>query len=537
MPRSSGNSPHIPDTDLIQFADGELAVKAVTAAETHLRTCSKCRVRLDELKHGSDAYNRYHAQVLRSSLELPQEWSAVAARLRTLETPRNRLFPTILWATAAALACGCLVITWFLYREAPTRRMQEVSARAALVRIPPLHKLQVTASGHTWYRAATLEGKSERLTAGEGGLEETRALFVKANYSWDDPLSARSFAAWRRHLPSKRDQVLSIQDADGKNRFYRLQTDTPTGVLHMATLTLRADTLSPVRGVFHFERENHVTIQDAGEMPQRAEKLKAKNDQFLPRRARIREVGPREELRVFAALDAIGADVGESVTVELAPSKQQIIVEGLGLSSDREQQIRTALAPIPNTDARFRSRQATGLMSRSTASATSPPVSGDVPLRHTLEERAGGAQQFQAIADKALDASSTILQRAHALYVLAEKFSPPVAAQFGQPERETLRSLRRRHAIVVEQATAELRGALLPLLDTTPAADETQTQPDTSWQVGAIQLYEQAKLLDASLGRVLAGTYSQDTGQSIWNRLPDEIRRLEALAVSQENER
>jgi hypothetical protein len=356
---------------------------------------------------------------------------------------------------------------------------------------------------------------------------------VKANYSWDDPLSARSFAAWRRLLPSKRDQVFSIRDGNGENRFYRVQTETPTGVLRMAALTLRADTLSPVKGAFHFEHQNEVTIEDAGEMSEPPGKLETRNNHPLPRPALVKEVGPQEELRVFAALDAIGADVGESVSVDIAPSKQQIIVAGVGLSPDRERQIRQALADIPNTGTRFTSGQATAVVDRSPDTRTSPPGSNDAPLQHTLEQQAGGAQQFQAIADKALNASSTILQRAHALSVLAEKFPPPVASQFSQPEQETLRSLRRRHAIDIEHATAELKDALLPLLRATAAPDETQSQRNTSWEIGAAQLYDEAEALDASLGRILAGTYSQQAGQSIWNKLPDEIGIIGALARSQ----
>src|SRR5262249_40757881 len=150
------------------------------------------------------------------------------------------------------------------------------------------------ANGLSWYRPATLEDESaHRLATDERGLEETRALFVKANYSWGDPLSARSFAAWRRNLPSRRDHVFSIQDG-GKNRFYRLQTQTPAGVLRMAALTLRADTLSPVKGAFHFEHQNDVTIEDAGEMPEPPGKLETQNNHPLPLRALVKEVGPAE---------------------------------------------------------------------------------------------------------------------------------------------------------------------------------------------------------------------------------------------------
>lgn len=538
MGSSSSNLPHIPDFDLVQFADGEMPVKAVTATEIHLRTCNKCRARLDQLKNGATGYDQYHAYLLKPSLEVPQEWSSLAARFESLGKPRNKIFfPMRVWWAAAALACCVIVIGWFLYRGAPSRRMQQVLVRAAAVRTPPHHRLQVTANGHSWYRAATLQGEAGRhLAADQRGLEDTRALFVKANYSWDDPLSARSFAAWRKHLPEKRDQVLSVQDRDGNSRFYRLETEAPTGVLRIAALTLRADTLNPVKGSFHFEHQRDVTIDDAGELPSLPAAVETKNRPRVERPAVVKKVGPEEELRVFAALNAIGADVGEPVMVDIDPAKQQIIVAGLGLPANREQQIRQALTPIPNIALRFTSGQPLGLGNQSAKPGGSYATDNAAPLRHTLETQAGGARQFQRITDKALDASSTILAQANALYVLSQKFPPLVASAFDPPEQETLRSLRRHHAIAIEKATVELEDALRPLLSSTTAGmDETQSQQATSWEVGAGQLYEQAKLLDGSLGRILTGSYSQEAGQSIWNTLPDEIQKLEALARFQEN--
>lgn len=537
MPNLSGNSPHIADSDLIQFADGEMPVRAVTATETHLRTCSKCRARLDQLKSGANAYDQYHARLLKPDLEIPQEWSSLQARLESLEKPPIRFsLRAKMWWGAAALACCVIVLGLFLFREGPTWRMRQVLARAIVEQMPPHRRLQVTANGHNWFRAATLPGETTRHSvADQRGLEDTRALFVKANYSWDDPLSARSFAAWRKQLSNKRDQVLSIQDRDGNNRFYRLETETPTGVLRTAALTLRADTLSPVKGAFQFEQQNEVTIEDAGEMPESPAESETKKSHVVERPAVVKEVGPEEELRVFAALNAIGADVGEPVTVDIDSSKQHIVIAGLGISANRERQIRQALEPIPNTALRFTSGQPVGIGNQSEKPGS---YSSDnaAPLRHTLEAQAGGAQQFQLIADKALDTSSTILAQANALYVLSQKFPPPVASAFRPPERETLRSLRSRHAIAIEQATIELKDVLKPLLRSTNAGtDETQSPPATSWELSAAQLYEQAKLLDSSLGRILAGSYSQEAGQSIWSKLPDEIQTMEALARSQEN--
>src|SRR5215472_6219667 len=116
MLKHSRNSPHISDTDLVRLADGELPVKTLTATETHLRTCAECRARLDDLKRGADTYDWYHAESLRPSEELSQEWASVLARIRTLdERSRNPVFPrvTILWSVAAASVFGGLFIAWF----------------------------------------------------------------------------------------------------------------------------------------------------------------------------------------------------------------------------------------------------------------------------------------------------------------------------------------------------------------------------------------------------------------------------------------
>ncbi len=379
-------------------------------------------------------------------------------------------------------------------------------------------------------------GRGVRSAESRGGLEDTRALFVKANYSWDDPLSARSFAAWRKQLRDKRDRVFSIQDGGGNRRFYSLETETTTGVLRTAALTLRADTLNPVKGTFRFEQQNEVSIDDAGEMPELPREVRTK-DQLGRRPVIVKEVGSEEELRVFEALNAIGADVGEPVTVTIDSSKQRINIVGLGLSADREQQIRQALGPIPNIALRFTSGQPGGVGNPS-ANAGVYASDNAAPLRHTLETQAGGAQQFQLITDKALDASSTVLGQANALHVLSQKFPSTVASAFTLPDRESLLALRHRHARAIEQAIADLKEVLRPLSNSQNAGtNETQSQQATSWELGAARLYEQARLLDASLGRILAGSYSQEVGQGIWSKLPDEINKTEALARSQETAR
>jgi hypothetical protein len=501
---------HLADFDLIRFADGEMPAVKATAAETHLRACAKCRERLEQLRRGSEAYEQYHSQVLKPALPVPGEWPKLGIEF---EPPRHSFFARRL--AAAVLACCVLAGAWLVYRGRPEHRMQQVLAQAERAHTPAHGRLRISVNGHSWYRTASLHH------TGGAGYDETRALFVNAHYSWDDPLSARSFAAWRKQLPEKRDQVFSIENAEGRRRFYRLQTETSAGVLRSAALTLRADDFEAVRGTFHFEHQSEVDIEDASDAPQ-ALREKAP----IARPAVARHVTAAEELRVFAALNAIGADVGEPVSVDTDSLKQEIVITGVGLTSARQRQIRAALGSLPHTELRFDSSQLALDKEPQALETKSQPTDG-APLRAMFEAEAGGATQFQELSEKALDASSAILAQANALQVLAEKFPPDVESTLGSSDRETLGLLRRKHAEAIYQEASTLKDVLAPLLPQGNAAHE----------IGAAQLLEQARLLDGGLARVLAGSYSKDAGLEILSRVPDEIQTIEVLAKTQEGAR
>jgi hypothetical protein len=147
-----------------------------------------------------------------------------------------------------------------------------------------------------------------------------------------------------------------------------------------------------------------------------------------------------------------------------------------------------------------------------------------------LEEQAGGAQRFQEVIDQALDASSAILAHAHALNQLGQKFPPNVSTGFGPRDQQTLLAMRRRHAVEILQGVVELKSSLGVILGK-PIATETQSLLAASWEVGAAVLYQRAKALDGSLGQILAGTYSQEAGEKLLKRLPNDIQELESLAV------
>lgn len=536
------SSSHVSEENLARLADGEIQGGVANPIRDHLEGCVQCRSRFEQLQRGAAAYRTYHERVLKPSLDGFREWPELPFSA-TVEEAKNRSgFPAGAWWAAAA-TCAVLLVGLFFYREMPHRRMTQLLGRAAAMPSRAHRRLHVTSDGQSWYRPAVVHGGVGMAApqAQDFSIEHTRALFETANYSWDDPLSARSFAAWRSGLHDKRDEVVSLRSEDGRRRFFRLRTDTSEGLLRMASLTLRADTLNPVEGRFHFGDQGDVTMADSGDMPA-TQPSAISNKAAAPAHAAMVEtkVSPEDELRVFAALDAIGADAGEAVTVEVDSSRKQIVVSGVGISDERQQEIRKAVSQIPNTTTHFNSGEPSTSTKAIADTGTADAAGASAPLRHLLESKAGGAEPFQEIADRALDGSSAVLAHAHALYVLAQSFPPTVESTFGVTARNILRSLRHRHAAAIEQTTVQVRDVLGPLFDS--PANKTGGSGETEdlrgpWQAGAGQLLNESKTLDQSLSRLLAGSYSAEAGEDMFHRLPGEIQSVETLARAQDTSR
>lgn len=523
---------HLSDGDLVSFADGEANANRSAVVQAHLRGCAECRVRLANLQNAAAAYEQFHRHVLKPGLAAPlAEWPPLHLG-RAASTKQNMLFPKPAVWWACALAVACLLLTAVYFRaDSQGRQMRQLLARAAEVPSLPHRRIRLSVAGRSWYRPAVLPGASA------AGLEHVQALFVKANYSWDDPLSARSFAAWRNRLRQKRDRVTAFAARDGRQKLYRLRTETSEGALRMASLTLRAEDLAALEGAFEFENQESVTIADTGQDSggSALNRAPASPNQSSQTTERIEQkVSPADELRVFAALDEIGADVDEPLSVQIDPARQHVVVTGMGIAVAREREIRQSLMALPRAIARFDSARAPqqGATNRTSSDAYSADV--NAPFRHVLEERAGGAQRLQLITDRALDASNSLLARAHALLVLAQQFPPDVEAAFDSEERSTLRTLRHRHAIAIEQAMLQLEEALNPLEKRVEnnAGDSGGTieQPNTSWQAGAAKLFELARTLDQSVSRLLAAAFSQQAGEGVLSQLPKNAENLEALA-------
>jgi hypothetical protein len=528
---------HISDSDLILFTDQEMHADSAANAERHLNICADCRKRLNDLRSGAAAYEEYHQQVLKPAFDLPAiDWAAI--RHRPGEKRRKRSFwfqPATLWA-ATALASGLILSILYVQRSSRPE-MTELLTKAAAAPESTRGPLLLTVGGHHWLRpavyrrgeAAVAVPARERST-----VQHVHALFVEAHYSWEDPLSARSFAVWRYQLPQKQDEVTLIRGVDGKRRFYRVQTRTAAGILRTASLTLQADTYRSTAAAFEFQGEDPVELSEqpvegAGTARQEVQENPAEHPKVTETRA-----GPEDELRVFAALNAIGADVEEPIDVKLDAKRQHVVVTGMGMPPARQKEVENALADLPNTIVRFNSAQADRNAAPNNEKPDTYTADSRSAFRQSLEARAGGPGQLQTITDRALDTSNALFAQAHSLLVLAQEFPPNVELGLRGSDRQALLGLRQRHIGAIEYAVRQLRDELNPLLEGEPAqGSPPHNSKNSSWQDSAEELFEAARNLNELVSRLLAGSNVEQAGGEMLNQLPSDLSKLEGRIRAQ----
>jgi hypothetical protein len=294
-------------------------------------------------------------------------------------------------------------------------------------------------------------------------------------------------------------------------------------VLRSASLILRAQDLRPAGGAFEFEGEGSVDMEEtAAPAAPTAHKIPpaTAGEPVVETPAT-----PADILHVLAALDEIGADAGEPIEVSGIASSGKVAVHAIGLTPERRQKVAQALAALPRValdfDAPGRSPSTTH-PAVSERSSTSIPV----PLRSQFEERLGGAIALQETTDRVLDAAASALGRAHAVAVLARHFPPPVEAGLAAEDRTLLLALRQRHVAELNRLAVQIRTQLKPLLSTSNQAPPAAA--GDNWQAQASVLVASAQTLDEALNRLLAGSYSEASGEAMLGNLTSQLQRFEA---------
>jgi len=183
-------------------------------------------------------------------------WDDIRVRMRRIDQARPsapRRAPSRWLAAAAVLLLACLAA--YRFGRPPVASAAELlrKAVAADTSLPrERRQIRVRTRTHSFTRAAS---HSSQTTSAAEPLE---TLFASARFNWQDPLSARSYAAWRDQLADKRDEVEPL----GAPGMYRIRTTTAHSPLTEATITLRGQDLSPVSETFQFGEREWVEITE-----------------------------------------------------------------------------------------------------------------------------------------------------------------------------------------------------------------------------------------------------------------------------------
>lgn len=505
------NSLHIEGDRLLRFADGELGQRDAQRVRVHLESCWECRAELDQIHRAVGECVSYR-KALRDVLPPPPSaWMDIHVRFAeidsTLERPSwfarlaTALSAPTRWVPVAA-AAAALIVVLYTNRELPTVSAAELLQKAvAAERTRPEHA-----------RRYQIRTRGRRLTD-PATIRSLETLAVNAHYSWDAPLSARSYQRWHDQLPSKVDEVTT--DAS----YYQIRTSTQASELVEASLRLRSADYIPVESALLFRNHDRIEITELAESENPIAVTPS-----LPRPLAapavdipVTSATAADELRVFAALRKLGADLGEPI--EIKRSGEVIIVTALTPDPSRRQQLEQELGAIPHISLQFTDLSSPTLpMPAQTAPRASAAPLFEAELTHFF----GGRVMLDRFTDQALELSDSALARAHALRRLSEHFPPEVAATLSPDDRQILRELSVGHALTLANAVKTLDQLATPVLSSMKAAPVSNPATDPS----PAGLLESARHVEQLLAGLLTGASTHSDPAEIPGRLRAALTQL-----------
>src|SRR5437762_2617332 len=220
---------HPEEEQLLRYADGESPARATSRIRSHLEACWECRAALEEQQNAVSECVRYRKNVLHRHLPPPPApWADIYRGFAKIDAALDQAG---FWGRAAqflqapirnvnkwapvtvALLLICLV--FYRFRQTPSVQAAELLRKAiAAAEARPAKPGKIR-----------IRTRERQITILPGAQNSLQVLFQAAHYDWADPLSAKSFQAWRDQLADKRDEVVEEPDA------YRIRTQAGSGEL------------------------------------------------------------------------------------------------------------------------------------------------------------------------------------------------------------------------------------------------------------------------------------------------------------------
>jgi len=530
---------HPEEEAMLKYADGELSGRDSGEIRSHLESCWECRAAFEELQNTVSQCVSYRKNVLQRHLPPPPTpWTDIYRRFAEIDAEvappgfLDRVEQVLRWpvhnAKKWAPVAIALMIVWGLYSRFHTTPSVQAAALlrkavlAADTRVEKPRRLQIRTKDHRLTRLAGPDRKLASASADADALNSVQALFVAANYDWNNPLSAKSYETWRSQLRDKQDQVTEDRES------YRVRTDSGSSELAEATLKLRTRDLRPVEGRFEFRNREWVEITELADDTAAPAEIAAQSRPMSGQAHATPEATPDsavpssasgfatagDELRAMAALHQVGADLGDPV--EVSRTASEVVVSGVGIDPARQREIQNALNAQPHVIVRF-SESAQSSARPSRASTDTAPSADAQQLQNRIAAQVGGRANFEQLASQVLDLSEPMMSRAYALRRLAELFPPDVEAQLSSQDRQLLRHLQQEHTAALRQQAAELNRMLKPVL---PSAGGTHGGVLTgAWQPATEDLFQTARRLE----KLLAVMFAAAPGESADDQVPAQL--------------
>ncbi|MEP7364869.1 MAG: hypothetical protein ABI972_16570, partial [Acidobacteriota bacterium] len=357
------------------------------------------------------------------------------------------------------------------------------------------------------------------------GPSPVAALFESARYDWQDPLSARSYTAWRDGLSTKTDEV--TEDREG----FRVRTQTSSGELREASMTLRRDDLHAVRGTFVFRNDEWVELTELEpEAVQTAslEPIPSRGPTPLSPSATAPVLPPpsaaataSEELKVWAMLHRLQADLGEPVEVTRAEGK--VRVSGIGLARERQQELTAGLGALPNVEVRFSDPGNTPAPSANASSSTLK--AGDSPLAPALERYLGNRAMLDQLTSDVFDQADTLMAHAHAIHRIESRFPRSAQSSLRPEDANVLGGIERDHLSALAAQAAALDRRLKPALIALGAS--VNATP------GETDLFSAARRMELSLSMLFGSAAISGDPQSLPSRVLSDLALVQSLSRRQ----
>lgn len=508
----------------MRYCDGELPASEIAEVRRHLEACWDCRAELDRIQKTISECVEYRQSILREHLPPPPEpWKDIYVQMGRID---DQLAPPTLWRNIAdslrsatrlrfalpAGAAAALLLGFVLFRETPAVQAAELLQRAAQAeRTAPKKskRLQIRTRNASFTRLLPAAGPSP-----------VAALFQSARYDWQDPLSVRSYGAWRDGLAAKSDEVTENREG------YLIRTQTASGELREASMTLRRADLHAVQGTFVFRNDEWVELTELEpEATQTASAASVSPLAPSPKMPAIAEpivpapsATESDELKVWALLHRLQADLGEPV--EVARAEGKVLVSGIGIAPERQQELTAGLGAIPNVVVRFDDpTHSPAPAPTATGSTLKPGVS---PLAPALERYLGNRTLLDELASDALDRADTLMAHAHALRRLESRFPRAALASMPPADANLFSAIERDHLSALAAQAAALERQLNPAMASLGGSiNLPSTQAD---------LFTAARRMERSLSMLFGSAEVEGDPQDLPSRVLSDLALVQSLA-------